>query len=382
MGCTVSQDISPNSMSVQNREGNEVEKMLAESKEEAKFNFKILLLGAGESGKSTVVKQIKIIWNVQPTQLEIRQCVEALQRNCVEAMQTLLTASKSLDIPLQDPNLEEMAGKIMALDQNQRSTPELAEMIETLWKDEGVQRTFARRNDFWHMDGTAYYLDEVFRISAFDFSPNDDDMIWARIRTTGIVVSEVVEKPYHFQIVDVGGQRSERRKWIHCFDDVKAVIYLASLSGYNQVLFEDSSENIMHESLKLFEDVAKNPIFKNTPFFIFLNKKDLFEEYIKTYPLKKCFPEYDGPEGEMNPALEYVQKQFRDVMEKCVPGKQVPISIIAARIRRDMKMAFGEVKDTLKKQYAKENVGGSHLMGGTSRKMNSIASPSKVHKTN
>jgi hypothetical protein len=148
------------------------------------------------------------------------------------------------------------------------------------------------------------------------------------------------------------------------------------------VLFEDSSENIMHESLKLFEDVAKNPIFKNTPFFIFLNKKDLFEEYIKTYPLKKCFPEYDGPEGEMNPALEYVQKQFRDVMEKCVPGKQVPISIIAARIRRDMKMAFGEVKDTLKKQYAKENVGGSHLMGGTSRKMNSIASPSKVQKTN
>lgn len=237
MGCTVSQDISPNSMSVQNREGNEVEKMLAESKEEAKFNFKILLLGAGESGKSTVVKQIKIIWNVQPTQLEIRQCVEALQRNCVEAMQTLLTASKSLDIPLQDPNLEEMAGKIMALDQNQRSTPELAEMIETLWKDEGVQRTFARRNDFWHMDGTAYYLDEVFRISAFDFSPNDDDMIWARIRTTGIVVSEVVEKPYHFQIVDVGGQRSERRKWIHCFDDVKAVIYLASLSGYNQGMY-------------------------------------------------------------------------------------------------------------------------------------------------
>ncbi len=136
----------------------------------------------------------------------------------------------------------------------------------------------------------------------------------------------------------------------------------------------------MNESLKLFEDVAKNPIFKNTPFFIFLNKKDLFEEYIKKYPLKKCFPDYEGPEGEMNPALEFVQQKFRDVMEKCVPGKNLPISIIAARIRRDMKMAFGEVKDTLKKQYAKENVGGSTLLGGTSRKMNATQAASKVAK--
>jgi G-protein alpha subunit len=33
------------------------------------------------------------------------------------------------------------------------------------------------------------------------------------------------------QLVDVGGQRSERRKWIHCFDDVKAIIFLEGLSG-------------------------------------------------------------------------------------------------------------------------------------------------------
>lgn len=238
MGCTISKDISPNKGVIKaNPEAAAVEKLLAESKEEAKFNFKILLLGAGESGKSTVVKQIKIIWNVQHTQLEIRQCIEALQRNCVEAMQTLLSASKQLNIPLEDPSLEELEKRIIALDQNQRVTPELAEVIDTLWKDAGVQRIYARRNDFWHMDGTAYYLNEVYRIAGFDFVPNEDDMIWARIRTTGIVVSEVVEKPYHFQIVDVGGQRSERRKWIHCFDDVKAVIYLASLSGYNQGAF-------------------------------------------------------------------------------------------------------------------------------------------------
>ncbi|RYH19743.1 hypothetical protein EON65_25610 [archaeon] len=71
------------------------------------------------------------------------------------------------------------------------------------------------------------------------------------------------------------------------------------------VLFEDSSENIMIESLKLFEEVVKNPLFKSTPIFLFLNKKDLFEDLVKTVSLKKCFPEFPGPEQDMNTALRY-----------------------------------------------------------------------------
>lgn len=243
MGCTVS---APGMNSVKPVPQNDAEKLLQEAKEEEKYNFKILLLGAGESGKSTVVKQIKIIWNVQPTAIEIRQCIEALQRNCIEAIQTLLTALKVLNLSLKNPSLQSMADMVMGLDQNCRVNPELAESVDTLWKDEGVQQTYARRNDFWHMDGTPYYLNEVYRIAAFDFVPNEEDMIWARIRTTGIVVSEVVEKPYHFQIVDVGGQRSERRKWIHCFDDVKAIIYLASLSGYNQGKLPHNSRQFLY----------------------------------------------------------------------------------------------------------------------------------------
>ena len=41
------------------------------------------------------------------------------------------------------------------------------------------------------------------------------------------------------RVVDVGGQRSERRKWIQCFDDVRAVLFVCALSGYDMTLFED-----------------------------------------------------------------------------------------------------------------------------------------------
>lgn len=43
-------------------------------------------------------------------------------------------------------------------------------------------------------------------------------------------------------MVDVGGQRSERRKWIHCFENVTSIIFLVALSEYDQILFESENE--------------------------------------------------------------------------------------------------------------------------------------------
>ena len=42
---------------------------------------------------------------------------------------------------------------------------------------------------------------------------------------------------------DVGGQRSERKKWIHCFEGVTAIIFCVALSGYDLVLAEDEEMN-------------------------------------------------------------------------------------------------------------------------------------------
>lgn len=45
------------------------------------------------------------------------------------------------------------------------------------------------------------------------------------------------------RMLDVGGQRSERRKWIHCFDDVKAIIFLTAINEYDQVIMFESCMN-------------------------------------------------------------------------------------------------------------------------------------------
>ena len=113
-----------------------------------------------------------------------------------------------------------------------------------------------------------------------DFVPSTQDILRSRVKTTGICEINFLLKGMNFRVFDVGGQRSERKKWIHCFEDVTAIIFIVALSEYDQVLVEDETTNRMHESLRLFDSICNNKWFVNTSIILFLNKKDLFEEKI------------------------------------------------------------------------------------------------------
>lgn len=56
-----------------------------------------------------------------------------------------------------------------------------------------------------------------------------------------ILVLYLLEYWLTCRLFDVGGQRSERKKWIHCFEDVTAIIFCVAMSEYDQVLHEDET---------------------------------------------------------------------------------------------------------------------------------------------
>ena len=97
------------------------------------------------------------------------------------------------------------------------------------------QGVYARRNEFQLNDSAQYFLSDVGRLCAADYVPSDQDVLRSRVKTTGIVKIEFVVKKTRFRMFDVGGQRSERKKWIHCFDNVTAVLFIMALSEYDQV---------------------------------------------------------------------------------------------------------------------------------------------------
>lgn len=103
--------------------------------------------------------------------------------------------------------------------------------------------------------------------------PTVEDILHARQMTTGIVEISWEFQSKTFKLIDVGGQRNHRAKWIHAFQGITAVIFCVALSEYDQRLREDEEKNRMHESLELFDQLINSEWFYASPIIIFFNKK-------------------------------------------------------------------------------------------------------------
>lgn len=322
------------------------------------FCFKILLLGAGESGKSTILKQLKTIHHARPTGAELKQYTDSLHQNCIDCMRALIMASQNFGLELDDEGKQIVEQVNQHIDST-RASPELAQAIKTLFSKPQIQQAYERRNEFWILDAVGYYMEHIERFATAGYEPTEEDIVMARVRTTGIIETSLEEKraehppgepgTLRFQVVDVGGQRNERKKWIHCFDNVKAILFVDNLAGYNRVMFEDNSKNMMKDSLELFKEVSYNPLFRDIPIFLFLNKKDLFEKMIRKTSVRATFPDYTGPD-DVIPSLEFISSLFR---AQAPADKHIEIHYVTGLWKRDVKCAFEEVKKALLEQNAK-----------------------------
>lgn len=197
-------------------------------------------------------------------------------------------------------------------------------------------------------------MQDIDRVFDKNYIPTDDDLILVRYRTLGMTekifkFEETKEKAGGDKLVikhvDVGGQRNERRKWMHFFDNVGAVIFVASLSAYDEIIFEDPDTNAMHEALEVFREQINNEIFAQIPFILFLNKYDLFVEKINdNISIIEAFPDYNG-QHDVEACYSYIKQQFekqcRDKSRKIHTFRTI------ATKRDDVEKTFGDVRRIL-----------------------------------
>jgi len=156
--------------------------------------------------------------------------------------------------------------------------PDVVHALKTLWKDSKFQQAVELRSKFQLQECVLPFFQAVQSYPAWGgpgWIPNKDDCVRARIRSSGVIQADFTVDGVPYSLYDAGGQRAERRKWIHHFDDVTALIYMASLTDYDEVLYEDNSKNRLQESLEVFEDLQRNHEWQT---LLFLNKLDLFED--------------------------------------------------------------------------------------------------------
>ncbi|CDH50559.1 g-protein complex alpha subunit [Lichtheimia corymbifera JMRC:FSU:9682] len=305
MGCCQSSE------RVEERQRNqEIEAQIRRDRANMKTEIKMLLLGAGESGKSTILKQMKLIHDGGYTPEERESFKEVIFSNTIQSMRVTMEAMHDLGIPFRNPENEIHRRLVLeAPPQVDYLSHELVEAIATLWDDPAVKDCVDRANEFQLNDSARYYFDAILRIGQPHYIPSDQDVLRSRVKSTGITETTFVIGELTYRMVDVGGQRSERKKWIHCFENVTTLLFLVAISEYDQVLFEDASVNRLQESLTLFDSICNSRWFIKTSIILFLNKIDLFSEKLPRSPLSNYFDDYKGGER-YDAACQYLLQKF------------------------------------------------------------------------
>jgi len=214
--------------------------------------------------------------------------------------------------------------------------------FKNLWQDPGILRAFENRSKFQLPDSAQYYFERLDAIAAPGYIPTEQDILRSRVKTSGIVVNDFLVEGNEFKMIDVGGQRNERKKWIACFEGVTAVLFIGVLSEYDLVLSEDDSQNRMVETLTLFEEICKSPFFVKTAMILMLNKRDSFLEKIKTVPLSVCPLFSECTETSTYEAgVQLIQDTFLAKAE----NKLIYTHVTCATDTNAMKIVFEAVKD-------------------------------------
>ncbi|OMJ30356.1 Guanine nucleotide-binding protein subunit alpha [Smittium culicis] len=292
-----------------------IDRELRSDREKLRSEIKILLLGSGESGKSTIVKQMKIMYQNGFSVSERNAFISIIHRNMLESAQELSIGFKTCEISPSSEKNALFVEKMLSLDIESMLgvvvTPEVLEGIESLWKDPTVPSLLLRSKEFYLMDSANYFFDNARRICCNpNYIPTDSDILRSRSKTTGIVETRFSMGKKTIHMFDVGGQRSERKKWIHCFEDVTSILFCVAISEYDQVLLEQSNHNRMDESLELFQSIVNSRWFVRSSIVLFLNKLDIFLEKIYKSPLEHVYPEYSGgPDKDL--ALKFIMWKFK-----------------------------------------------------------------------
>jgi len=238
----------------------ELDDQIKEQQRRLRNEHKILLLGPGESGKSTIFKQMKLLQDsggyTSEERLSFRKDIYS---NTLQQMRILLRGAANATFRFGTEDELKAATAILAesgTTNGSEWTPELGKCIKICWADPKLRSFYVNHDDkkFQTNDTAHYFFAEIDRLNDPNYIPTVEDILHVRVRTTGIQEATFKFQDGQFKVVDVGGQRSERRKWIHCFNEVTCVIFCASLSDYDQTLREERTVNRLDEAIELFDD--------------------------------------------------------------------------------------------------------------------------------
>lgn len=295
---------------------------------------KLLLLGAAGVGKSTIFKQMRVLYKGGFEEEVTKEFTSSIFENVLNA--TIVTAKCALehDVELDETLLDCIERPLVAIrtrtdgEDIVKVEDSVWDAVESLWKVSGMQPIFEQLPDpskreaisKTKLEATApYFLSNLKRIRVPDFKPSNDDMLrLRRVTEAADTISFRVEMVHpvdnklnimEVECTDVGGQCHHEYDWKKYSAKANAVVYVAALSEFC-VMTPDGKSNMLSNQLTLLAKVFTSEAFSDKEIIVLLNKSDLLVERLKTHKVKNYFPKYRGDNSEHD-VIEF----FEDVVE-------------------------------------------------------------------
>eukprot|EP01080_Neovahlkampfia_damariscottae_P010076 gene10076-2497_t len=275
-----------------------LEKPIFQQKDDFPISF--LILGTLQSGKSTLFKQLKRILHYKYTSDDLLTYKEIIHSNILQNVNLIVNKMINLGVKLENQQNQEFFELIQNLTPedylvtNILYNREMATKISALTSDKNFQKVVHQNCNYLTTEAFEYILRHLYRMSDKNFTPSQTDIMVSRIKTTGIVESIHKQKFEKFgfeneqettiRLIDVGGARNERKKWVYCFDNVSVVFFCSSILDFCRVLYEDGTTNRLDESLSVFENIINSEKFDDTPIVLCFTCVDLLRKILKYSP--------------------------------------------------------------------------------------------------
>ncbi|KAL9117504.1 MAG: hypothetical protein Q9187_005958 [Circinaria calcarea] len=264
---------------------------------------RVLLLGASESGKTTILKSLQLLLRGGYTLAELGVFKKIIFSYMIQSMRVLLEEMEGLEMPLDDQkNVDHVSTILMqpVAMEVESLAPGVMDAMTALWKDSNVE-----------------YL------------PTEQDILRSYVKTTGISRSTfLTEDGYLADVFDVGGARAERKKWVHLRENVDSILFCVDISAYDRVLHEDGMTNRMQEALAWFSIICNSSRFAKTDIMLYFTKTDLLEPKLAITPIQSCFPGYSGDPTDPHAVMEYICDRFVELNQNSEKRIRVQFSDI------------------------------------------------------
>ncbi|KAI8074793.1 putative guanine nucleotide-binding protein alpha-2 subunit [Gongronella butleri] len=291
-----------------------IDKRIKMDEAKNKRELKLLLLGAQESGKSTLLKQMRLLYG-SISFTERQQYRDAIFETIYRGIQQLLGAAGPLSLRdhqihaalFQDPFEDLVASDYF--------NPVFLLPLKQLWSDKAVQKAYTSGLGLGYNDNLAHFFNQLDTIWSVDYVPTDKDVLRCKEQTHGMTAFTFRIGPYKYQLVDAGNSimAADGKKWLHVFDNISAVLFTVNVGGYDQGTLDDPNSNQIRDALIVFHNICNSPWLKDTTIFILLNKMDVFRQKLKTSRVSKYFGDYQGDNDNEEQVLTYFKRRFQSL---------------------------------------------------------------------